>query len=132
MFCYFIQRLEYDMKKVWIATFLSAAFLASCSTKEKPVFTGFWQGEDNMIFEVFQTAPGENLYTIRNINGDLSAHIEGDSILTGKNSLDMPFTMRVEKDSAFYLFGTILSKYARIDEASYREQFQKLTPANAE
>ncbi len=121
------------MKKVLLtATIFAASFLASCSTREKPVFTGFWQGEDNMIFEVFQAAPGENLYTIRNINGDLSAHIEGDSVLTGKNSLDMPFSMRVKKDSAFYLFGTILSKYARIDEASYREQFKKLTPANAE
>ncbi len=121
------------MKKVlYFASAIALSFLASCSTKEKPVFTGFWQGEDNMIFEVFQTAPGENLYTIRNINGDLSAHIEGDSVLTGTNSLDMPFSMRVEKDSAFYLFGTIVSKYARIDEASYREQFKKLTPANAE
>lgn len=120
------------MKRILTASFLALSFLASCSTKEKPVFTGFWQGEDNMIFEVFQTAPGENLYTIRNINGDLSASIEGDSVLTGKNSLDMPFFMRVEKDSAFYQFGTIISKYARIDEASYREQFKKLSPANAE
>lgn len=121
------------MKKVLcFASAIALSFLASCSTKEKPVFTGFWQGEDNMIFEVFQVTPGENLYTIRNINGDLSASIEGDSVLTGKNSLDMPFSMRVEKDSAFYQFGTIISKYARIDEASYREQFKKLSPANAE
>lgn len=121
------------MKKVfYFASALALLFLASCSTKEKPVFTGFWQGEDNMIFEVFQTAPGENRYTIRNINGDLFAHIEGDSVLTGTNSLDMPFSMRVKKDSAFYQFGTIVSTYARIDEASYREQFKKLTPASAE
>lgn len=121
------------MKKILrFASIVSVSLLAACQSKEKPVFTGFWQGEDNMIFEVFQTEPGKNLYTIRNINGDLSAHIEGDSVLTGTNSLDMPFSMRVEKDSAFYLFGTIVSKYARIDEASYKELFKKLTPANVE
>lgn len=119
-------------KSLWFAAVISASLLASCS-KEKPVFTGFWQGEeDNMIFEVFQTEPGKNLYTMRNIHGDLFAHIEGDSVLTGTNSLDMPFFMRVEKDSAFYRFETIVSKYSRIDEASYREKFKKLTPANIE
>ena len=82
-----------------------------------------------MVFEVFQTNPGENNYTIRNINGDLQAHIEGDTLLTGTNALDMPFYMRVKGDSAFYQFGTIISTYSRIDAAKYEEIFKGLTPA---
>lgn len=114
------------MKKILVCSlFLSLAFLAACGPKEKPVFTGFWKGEDaSMLFEVFQNAPGENSYTIRNIFGDLQAKIEGDSILKGENSLGMPYVMRVRKDSAFYEFETIVSTYSRIDEKSYREQFE--------
>ncbi|PBC67330.1 hypothetical protein [Fibrobacter sp. UWS1] len=119
------------MKKLfWIATFASLAILTSCGKQEKTVFTGYWQGDENMIFEVFQPDPSQNNYTIRNINGDLQAHVEGDSLLTGKNSLEMPFYMRVRGDSAFYQFGTIISTYARIDSATYHKLFQTLTPAN--
>lgn len=121
------------MKKFPFAISLLALFLlVSCTPREKPVFTGYWRGEDGMVFEVFQTTPGENNYTIRNVNGDLFAHIEGDTLLTGKNSLEMPFEMRVVKDSAFYEFGTILSKYDRIDKATYDELFKKLTPVTVE
>lgn len=121
--------MENLMKKLfWIGALAALATLTSCS-KEKPVFTGHWQGEDDMIFEVFQTKAGENNYTIRNINGDLFASIEGDSVLTGKNSLDMPFYMRVKGDSAFYQFGTIISKYKRINASTYESIYKKLQPA---
>lgn len=124
--------MENSMKKfLWIIALTALAYLASCS-KEKPVFTGYWQGDEDMIFEVFQTKPGENDYTIRNINGDLYASIEGDSVLTGKNSLNMPFFMRVKGDSAFYQFGTIISRYKRIDASKYQKLFAKMQPANAE
>jgi hypothetical protein len=124
--------MENSMKKLlWIIALASLALMTSCS-REKPVFTGYWQGEEDMVFEVFQTKPGENNYTIRNINGDLFASIEGDSVLTGKNSLDMPFYMRVKGDSAFYQFGTIISKYKRIDANKYQSIFSKLQPANAQ
>lgn len=116
------------MKKILLVSTLAlTALLTSCSKHEKPVFTGYWQGEDNMIFEVI---PNDgNSYTIRNINGDLSAHIEGDTVLTGKNSLDMKFEMKVKADSAFYLFDTIVSKYKRIDKDTYQSIFKTLTPA---
>ncbi|PWL04252.1 hypothetical protein [Hallerella porci] len=119
------------MKKLLaLSALISLCFIACKETEQaKPVFTGHWLGEDDMVFEVFQTNPGENNYTIRNINGDLQAHIEGDTLLTGTNSLDMPFYMRVKGDSAFYQFGPIISTYSRIDAAKYEEIFKGLTPA---
>ena len=49
------------MKKLfWIASFASLAILTSCGKQEKPVFTGYWQGDENMIFEVFQPDPSQN------------------------------------------------------------------------
>lgn len=109
-----------------IAALSISLLFSACSQKtEKPVFTGYWQGADEDVFEVFQTAPGKNDYTIRNIFGDLHASIEGDSVLKGMNSEQMPIAMRVKGDSAFYEFASIITGYKRIDSTAYKTLSQK-------
>lgn len=116
------------MKKVLTLAilFLAASFFSGCSSKTDASFLGYWQGDDNLIFEVIKA--GDNQYTIRNVNGDLSAHIEG-GVLTGKNSIDMPFSMQVKGDSAYYQFGTIITGYKRISKEAYQEIFKTQKPA---
>jgi hypothetical protein len=104
------------IKILFILISLLTILFIGCGSNEKSNYIGYWQGEDNLIFEVLST--GNNKYTIRNINGDLQASIEND-VLTGKNSLDMPFSMKVKGDSAYYQFGTIITGYKRIDKTAY-------------
>jgi len=120
--------MENPMKKrfLLLAFTLIALVLVACGSKDKANYIGYWQGEDNLIFEVLKTA--ENQFTIRNINGDLQASIENDT-LTGKNSLDMPFSMSVKGDSAYYQFGTITTGYKRIDKATYDALYKAQKPA---
>lgn len=120
------------MKKqiLFIVVFLSLLVFSSCSKKESsPIFEGFWKGDNSTIFEVFKE--NENSYTIRNINGSLSAKIQNDS-LKGKNNLNMEFSMIVKKDSAFYSFGGLTTAYKRIDKSSYDEIFKNLKPMTGE
>lgn len=116
------------MKKSFLllAFTLITLILVACGSKDKANYIGYWQGEENLIFEVLKTA--ENLFTIRNINGDLQASVQNDT-LTGKNSLDMPFSMTVKGDSAYYQFGTITTGYKRIDKATYDALYKAQKPA---
>ncbi|MCQ2063745.1 MAG: hypothetical protein MJY99_10485 [Fibrobacter sp.] len=107
----------------------SLLFFACGSKSDKPNFVGCWQGEANMIFEVL-TENGTD-YTIRNVNGDLSAQIVNDT-LRGKNSLDMEYTMSVKGDSAYYNFGSITTGYKRISDSEYRKLFDAQKKAASE
>ena len=109
------------MKKAILisATLISSMFLFSCSNNSAN-YTGCWKGEANMIFEVL--TDNNQDYTIRNVNGDLSATIQ-DGKLCGKNSLDMPYCMSVKGDSAYYEFGGITTGYARISKEEYEDIF---------
>lgn len=123
------------MNKLFSIGAFSALFLLSaCSqqTSEKPIFTGYWQGSDQDVFEVFKTAPDSNDYTIRNVFGDLHASLEGDSVLKGMNSEQMPIAMRVRGDSAYYEFANIISGYKRIDSTTYKALSAKQAPIPAE
>ena len=104
-------------KLIILALLLLSVMFFACS-KEQPNFIGYWQGEANMVFEVF-TENGMD-YTIRNINGDLSANVIDDT-LRGKNSLDMEYKMAVKGDSAYYTFSGIVTGYARISKQKYDE-----------
>ena len=75
------------MKKAILisASLVSSMFLFGCGDNAN--YTGCWKGEANMIFEVL--TENQQDFTIRNVNGDLSATIQ-DGKLCGKNSLDMP------------------------------------------
>ena len=92
------------------ASLISSMFLFGCGDNAN--YTGCWKGEANMIFD----------YTIRNVNGDLSATIQ-EGKLCGKNSLDMPYCMNVKGDSAYYEFGGITTGYARISKEEYEDIF---------
>jgi len=86
-----------------------------------------------MIFEV-RTENNVD-YTIRNINGDLTAKMD-DGVLRGKNSLDMDILMRVKGDSAYYEFGEdesgkIVTGYKRISKVEYDEIYKKQSEAKA-
>lgn len=108
------------MKKAILipVTLLSSLVLFGCG--EKANYTGCWKGEANMIFEVL--SDNNQDFTIRNVNGDLKANVDGDK-LCGKNSLDMPYCMTVKGDSAYYEFGGITTGYARISKEEYEEIF---------
>jgi hypothetical protein len=105
------------MKKIipFTTIALSSLFLFGCG-QEKVNYSGCWLGESNMAFEVF-TENGTD-YTIRNVNGDLKATIEGDT-LRGRNSLEMEYKMSVKGDSAYYEFGGIITGYKRISKDEY-------------
>ncbi|MCF0224266.1 MAG: hypothetical protein HUK20_08345 [Fibrobacter sp.] len=109
------------MKKILIysSIALSTLMLAACG-QGTPEFTGYWQGEANMVFEVLSNDGAA--YTIRNVNGDLSATIQNGK-LCGKNSLDMEYCMSVKNDSAYYEFGGITTGYKRISKSEYETIF---------
>lgn len=111
------------MKKIILssAILLSTLLLGACGQKQNgPQYTGYWQGESNMIFQVL-SEDNQN-FTIRNVNGDLSAAIE-DGKLCGKNTLNMSYCMTVQGDSAYYEFGGIKTGYKRIDQQTYESIF---------
>ena len=119
-------------KILFSALILSTFTFFGCNS-ETPNYTGYWKGEADMIFEVFTE---NNIdYTIRNVNGDLSAKFDG-GILRGKNSLDMDILMRVKGDSAYYEFGEdesgkIVTGYKRISKVEYDEIYKKQSEAKA-
>lgn len=109
------------MKKIltFSAIALSTLMFSACSQNNAD-FTGCWQGESNMIFEVLST---DNVsFTIRNINGDLTATAQ-DGKICGKNTLDMQYCMSVKGDSAYYEFGGITTGYKKISKAEYDKLF---------
>lgn len=108
-------------------SFLALSFVACDSGKQN--YVGYWMGESNMIFEVL--TENQKDYTIRNVNGDLSATIR-DGALRGKNSLDMEYSMRVKGDSAYYEFGSITTGYKRISKDEYDRIFATLQKATIE
>lgn len=117
------------MKKLSLFTLslLAISFTACDSGKQN--YVGYWKGESNMIFEVL--TENQKDYTIRNINGDLSAKIE-DGALRGRNSLDMEYKMTVKGDSAYYEFGSITTGYKRISKDEYESIFATLQKANVQ
>lgn len=105
------------MKKILTISAIALSTLMFSACENNSVnYSGCWQGEANMIFEVLP-AGGEN-YTIRNINGDLNATIN-DGKICGTNSLDMLYCMSVKGDSAYYEFGGITTGYKRISKQEY-------------
>lgn len=114
------------IRKIIPLFFLIVLFLACSKTKETQNFIGYWQNDQDLIFEVFQNA--DLSFTIQNINGGFQAKRINDT-LTGENSLGMPFYMTVKGDSAYYRFGTIITGYQRIDEATYKQIFATQQPA---
>lgn len=107
------------MKKIIaLAITLSAAstLFTACGNDSSPSYVGHWHGEANMIFEVLSS--DQQNFTIRNVNGDLSAQLENGKIC-GKNSLDMQYCMSVKGDSAYYEFGGITTGYKRISKEEY-------------
>ena len=117
------------MKKAILisATLVSSMFLFGCG--ENSSYTGCWKGESNMIFEVL--SENNQDYTIRNVNGDLTASIQ-DGKLCGKNTLDMPYCMSVKGDSAFYEFGGITTGYVRISKEEYEDIYASQKKATVE
>lgn len=119
-----------DMKKIITLlafSFLALSFIACDSGKQN--YVGYWMGESNMIFEVL--TENQKDYTIRNVNGDLSATIR-DGALRGKNSLDMEYSMKVKGDSAYYEFGSITTGYKRISKDEYDRIFATLQKVTIE
>lgn len=117
------------MKKVILisASLISSMFLFGCGDNAN--YTGCWKGEANMIFEVL--SENNQDFTIRNVNGDLSATIQ-EGKLCGKNTLDMPYCMSVKGDSAYYEFGGITTGYARISKEEYEDIFASQIKAAVE
>lgn len=106
------------MKKIIALTITlsAAATLFTACGNDSANYVGHWQGEANMIFEVL--SENNKNFTIRNVNGDLSAETKGDKIC-GKNSLDMEYCMSVKDDSAYYEFGGVTTGYKRIGKSEY-------------
>ena len=117
------------MKKAILisVSLISSMFLFGCGNNDAN-YTGCWKGEANMIFEVLTENQG---YIIRNVNGELSATVP-DGKLCGKNSLDMPYCMTVNGDSAYYEFGGITTGYARISKEEYEDIFASQKKAAVE
>lgn len=117
------------MKKKILITALSLLALTffGCSDK-KAEFTGYWKGDANIIFEVLPKAENSSDYIIRNLNGDLEASIQNDT-LRGKNSLNMEFFMVVNGDSAYYQFENIRTGYKRISQSEYEAIFKEQSKA---
>ncbi|MCF0221698.1 MAG: hypothetical protein HUK19_05340 [Fibrobacter sp.] len=110
------------MKKIITFSAIAISSLMFTACDNAPVeFSGCWQGEASMIFEVIDNK--DSSYTIRNINGDLSASVV-DGKLCGKNTLDMPYCMGVKGDSAYYEFGGITTGYKRISRQEYNRLFE--------
>lgn len=111
------------MKKIltFSAIALTSLMFSACGQKSGD-FAGCWQGEANMIFEVLPADAEAQNFTIRNINGDLSASF-ADGKICGKNSLDMLYCMSVKGDSAYYEFGGITTGYKRISKQEYEAIF---------
>jgi len=118
------------MKKIiTLSIALSTAALFTACGNNSANYVGHWQGESNMIFEVLSN-DNQN-FTIRNVNGDLSAQIQGDKIC-GKNSLDMQYCMSVKGDSAYYEFGGITTGYKRISQEEYETIFASQKKSSAQ
>lgn len=119
-----------DMKKIltFSAIALSALMFTACD-QGSANYSGCWQGESNMVFEVLPV-DAQN-YTIRNINGDLNASVS-DGKICGKNSLDMQYCMSVKGDSAYYEFGGITTGYKRISKQEYETIFASQKKASVE
>ena len=119
--------------KISLSALILSSFTFFGCNNETPEYTGYWKGEADMIFEV-RTENNVD-YTIRNINGDLTAKMD-DGVLRGKNSLDMDILMRVKGDSAYYEFGEdesgkIVTGYKRISKVEYDEIYKKQSEAKA-
>lgn len=111
------------MKKIIalsIALTATATLFTACGNDSSVNYVGHWQGEANMIFEVLSS--DNQTFTIRNINGDLTAQAANGKIC-GKNSLDMEYCMSVKGDSAYYEFGGITTGYKRITKNEYDKVF---------
>ena len=117
--------------KLLLSALILSSFTFFGCDNAKPNFTGYWKGEADMIFEVLTE---NNIdYTIRNVNGDLTAKYENDA-LRGKNSLNMDILMRVKGDSAYYEFGEdesgkIDTGYRRISKDEYDKIFKAQSDA---
>lgn len=117
--------------KLLLSALILSSFTFFGCDNAKPNFTGYWKGEADMIFEVLTE---NNIdYTIRNVNGDLTAKYE-DNALRGKNSLNMDILMRVKGDSAYYEFGEdesgkIVTGYMRISKDEYDKIFKAQSDA---
>ena len=119
--------------KIILSALILSTFTFFGCNNEKPNYTGYWKGEADMIFEVFTENNVD--YTIRNVNGDLTAKYDG-GMLRGKNSLDMDILMRVKGDSAYYEFGEdesgkIVTGYKRITKDEYDAIYNKQKEAKA-
>jgi len=115
------------MKKIITITILSVIslmFFACGLQTDKQSFIGYWQSDENTIFEVL-TENGSD-FIIRNIYGDLSAKIEGNA-LRGTNNVGMDYSMTVKGDSAYYLFADITTGYKRISKEEYDKIFATLS-----
>ncbi|MDY6330004.1 MAG: hypothetical protein SPL52_00715 [Fibrobacter sp.] len=117
--------------KLLLSALLLSSFTFFGCNNEKPNYTGYWKGEADMIFEVLTENNVD--YTIRNVNGDLTAKYENNA-LRGKNSLNMDILMRVKGDSAYYEFGEdesgkIVTGYMRISKEEYDKIFKAQSEA---
>ena len=119
--------------KILLSALLLSSFTFFGCVDNQAQYTGYWKGEDDMIFEVFTE---NNIdYTIRNVNGDLTAKYENNA-LRGKNSLNMDILMRVKGDSAYYEFGEdesgkIVTGYKRISKDEYDKIFKAQSEAKS-
>ncbi|MBR6450189.1 MAG: hypothetical protein IKS96_09635 [Fibrobacter sp.] len=119
--------------KILLSALLLSSFTFFGCGNDQANYTGYWKGEADMIFEVFTE---NNIdYTIRNVNGDLTAKYENNA-LRGKNSLNMDILMRVKGDSAYYEFGEdesgkIVTGYKRISKDEYDKIFKAQSEAKA-
>ena len=104
--------------KLLLSALLLSSFTFFGCSNEKPNYTGYWKGEADMIFEVLTENNVD--YTIRNVNGDLTAKYENNA-LRGKNSLNMEFG---EDES-----GKIVTGYMRISKDEYDKIFKAQSEA---
>ena len=100
--------------KLLLSALLLSSFTFFGCSNEKPNYTGYWKGEADMIFEVLTENNVD--YTIRNVNGDLTAKYENNG------------------DSAYYEFGEdesgkIVTGYMRISKDEYDKIFKAQSEA---
>lgn len=96
---------------------ISLMFNACGLQSDKENYIGYWQNDENTVFEVLMSENGGD-YIIRNIYGDLTAKVDNGA-LRGKNNVDMDYSMTVRGDSAFYVFADITTGYKRISKEEY-------------